>query len=142
MIGYTLYNFSNYIFPQVQIIQMTSLIHHSIYLLGQEQECVTHINTRSLHALPVHNWVVTTPDVLTHPVPHLGLWIQHLYMHTHTHAHTHYPLAHTCTHTRAHMYTHMHAHTCTNTCMHTYTHITHTCTKHMHTHYTHAHTYA
>ena len=45
MIGY---NSSNYVSIQEHIIQMTALIQHSIYLL-QEQECVAHINARSLH---------------------------------------------------------------------------------------------
>ena len=45
MIGY---NCSNYVFIQEHIFQMTSLIQHSIYLL-QEQECVAHVNARSLH---------------------------------------------------------------------------------------------
>ena len=81
MIGYIC---SNYVFIQEHIIQMTALIQHSIYLLQeqeslihhtnyllQELECVAHINARSLHLHLLHNWVVTTQDVLTPPVPHL-----------------------------------------------------------------------
>ena len=45
MIGYIC---SNYVSIQVHIIQMTSLIQHSNYLL-QEPECVAHVNARSHH---------------------------------------------------------------------------------------------
>ena len=43
LVTFQLFNCSNYVSSQEHIIQMTSLIHHSIYLLPK-QECATHIS--------------------------------------------------------------------------------------------------